>query len=193
MKMNKIAVSLALIGATFASTAALASTVGPLGQAWTVTNSGDDYSGMANNVITVGSNTLSYNYTSPGWYGVPNQHYDFSTVAASSGPLTLDLTWTSSAAWYMNYTNLYVYSNAGSTLIGGNTWWSNQPITTTLNLTAGETWGFTIDAGNYDSSGFVNGTLTFNSPAAVPVPAAAWLMGSGLLGLVGVARRRNAA
>jgi len=28
------------------------------------------------------------------------------------------------------------------------------------------------------------------SPAAVPVPAAAWLLGSGLLGLVGMARRR---
>lgn len=38
-----------------------------------------------------------------------------------------------------------------------------------------------------------NGTLTFNAPqapAAVPVPAAAWLFGSGLLGLVGIGRRR---
>ncbi len=36
-------------------------------------------------------------------------------------------------------------------------------------------------------------TLTYNSVAApeVPVPAAAWLMGSALLGLGGVARRRN--
>jgi len=28
-------------------------------------------------------------------------------------------------------------------------------------------------------------------PAAVPVPAAVWLFGSGLLGLVGIARRKN--
>lgn len=36
-----------------------------------------------------------------------------------------------------------------------------------------------------------NGDLTFGTPAAVPVPAAVWLLGSGLFGLVGVARRRQ--
>lgn len=39
-----------------------------------------------------------------------------------------------------------------------------------------------------------NGDLTYNigAPAPVPLPAAAWLFTSGLLGLVGVARRRRA-
>lgn len=36
-----------------------------------------------------------------------------------------------------------------------------------------------------------NATMTA-TPAAVPVPAAVWLFGSGLLGLVGVARRKKA-
>ncbi|MBT8120578.1 MAG: VPLPA-CTERM sorting domain-containing protein, partial [Gammaproteobacteria bacterium] len=30
------------------------------------------------------------------------------------------------------------------------------------------------------------------NPAVVPVPAAAWLFGSGLIGLIGVARRKKA-
>lgn len=35
-----------------------------------------------------------------------------------------------------------------------------------------------------------DGTLTYGAVSAVPVPAAVWLFGSGLMGLVGVARRR---
>ena len=36
-------------------------------------------------------------------------------------------------------------------------------------------------------------TTTTASPAVVPVPAAVWLFGSGMLGLIGVARRNKAA
>ncbi len=44
--------------------------------------------------------------------------------------------------------------------------------------------GFNLITGTVDSSGEAN---------AVPVPAAVWLFGSGLLGLVGVARRKQVA
>ncbi|WP_177433203.1 VPLPA-CTERM sorting domain-containing protein [Thiohalobacter thiocyanaticus] len=47
------------------------------------------------------------------------------------------------------------------------------------------------------SGGLLNGELVLGhsqaSLSAVPVPAAAWLFGSGLVGLIGVARRREAA
>ena len=42
---------------------------------------------------------------------------------------------------------------------------------------------------NFD---FTSVTITSYTPTAIPVPAAVWLFGSGLLGLVGVARRKKA-
>ena len=44
-----------------------------------------------------------------------------------------------------------------------------------------------------DLFGSVTYTIQVESLAAVPVPAAVWLFGSGLLGLVGMARRKKAA
>lgn len=77
------------------------------------------------------------------------------------------------------------------------------------NLQSGYYWSGTEYApgpGNAWVFGFSNGVQSVNGiplssyalavrpgdVAAVPVPAAAWLMGSGLLGLIGVARRRLA-
>ena len=51
--------------------------------------------------------------------------------------------------------------------------------------TAFEFFGFSLQSVN----GIVTSTDILNT-AVVPVPAAVWLFGSGLIGLVGVARRR---
>ncbi len=43
----------------------------------------------------------------------------------------------------------------------------------------------------FDNGSFTSFSYEVSTLGAVPVPAAVWLFGSGLLGLVGVARRRN--
>ena len=49
--------------------------------------------------------------------------------------------------------------------------------------------GFNVDGG--DASAFIYGENTDRGgPPQVPIPAAAWLFGSGLIGLVGIARRK---
>ncbi|MFV8816199.1 VPLPA-CTERM sorting domain-containing protein [Haliea sp. E17] len=57
--------------------------------------------------------------------------------------------------------------------------------------TAYGTWtSFTTETLSSGANAVINYAVT---PSAVPLPAAAWLFGSGLLGLAGVARRRKAA
>lgn len=55
--------------------------------------------------------------------------------------------------------------------------------------------GFGFFDGDDDNGGVITGTwLDFSmTPVVIPVPAAVWLLGSGLLGLAGVARRKSAA
>ena len=43
------------------------------------------------------------------------------------------------------------------------------------------------------SATFTSGNLVFAEVSAVPVPAAVWLFGSGLLGMIGIARHKKAA
>lgn len=50
-----------------------------------------------------------------------------------------------------------------------------------------------ISATGGDDMYSVGEVQAFEPPASVPIPAAAWLFGSGLAGLMGVARRRNRA
>jgi hypothetical protein len=90
---------------------------------------------------------------------------------------------------------------AGSTYLWG-TNWGGQPVNNSASI--GDDMGF-----YYQHADFLSGTvsredaagrwnfdgtnLTYGAAVStVPVPAAAWLFGSGLIGLVGVARRRKA-
>jgi hypothetical protein len=81
--------------------------------------------------------------------------------------------------------------------------WGTHTLSITIdNALVGQIlqFGATNTASNYEGSGVFYDNICFNTsgdcdiggpPSAVPVPAAVWLFGSGLLGLVGVARRRK--
>lgn len=67
---------------------------------------------------------------------------------------------------------------------------NDYAIGSTLNPSSGEFFAAHI-AGFFDA-GTGESSAKFAGSSPVPVPAAVWLFGSGLLGLVGVARRRRA-
>ena len=68
---------------------------------------------------------------------------------------------------------------------------------TPMSFTAGTDYYAFVGGGsaialNGPTNASVGYTLSINTTSPVPVPAAAWLLGSGLVGLFGVARRRRA-
>ena len=54
-------------------------------------------------------------------------------------------------------------------------------------------WGGTADAFNTLQMNFTDDTYISAAVTTVPLPAAAWLFGSGLLGLLGISRKRRPA
>lgn len=69
--------------------------------------------------------------------------------------------------------------------------WTSETFSLDLAANQSEVWiAFWLDNGNHDIGKFDNVLVTGDPISAVPVPAAVWLFGSGLLGLVGIARRK---
>ena len=95
-------------------------------------------------------------------------------------------TWTNADVTSFNGTTLANFEIATVTFLATNL--GVSPTDVTIGLFEGGSPRLWADSdGLIDvNPTFVGGSVTF-----VPVPAAVWLFGSGILGLIGVARRRN--
>jgi hypothetical protein len=90
---------------------------------------------------------------------------------------------------YNEFVNVSFDSDAG---LG--TEWSTQSVSFLVDASlVGQLLqiGFTNTATDWGPSGVVYDNLSVGEVSAVPVPAAAWLFGSALMGLIGVSRRRK--
>lgn len=84
-------------------------------------------------------------------------------------------------AFFVGNYNQFLPATSGWAIVSGNP--------SMLSNLVNRYWG-SVDFGQY--SVFVRESNTTAYPAPVPTPAAAWLLGSGLLGLMGLARRKIA-
>ena len=121
----------------------------------------------------------------------------------AAGDIALDLTGRDGMAQFFNTSLGQQPWNAGSTFTSGNqvnavadytgSTLANDGSAAIVSASqVGPAWGFFVNTPYTEvfSLDFSNATIV---ASPVPVPAAVWLFGSGLLGLVGVARRKKSA
>lgn len=124
------------------------------------------------------------------WTGTLVYGLDNTTTGTITGAFSYSMASGASA------TGSYSFSLApGQSAMGILFTWKIHTGIPVLNIVNADGSGVDIDGdgtlGTIMQNGPFAGTpVGFSGQAVVPVPAAVWLMGSGLLGLVGVARRR---
>jgi hypothetical protein len=179
MKISHIT-SIAVLG--LSSAAASATTI------WTPTNEDTDFIQFDFAGITTSGGTLSLFDDDTGFAGT-------ALVIGSAGGNVV-FTDNLDGSWDAEYFDVTNTSGGSITLAGGNNfvlgidWGAGYAGDSSYSLQSSpDTYLINFDGVAADGSDRSGSTLAVDL-APIPVPAAVWLFGSGLIGLVGVARRR---
>ena len=166
----------------------------------------------AANALTVTITQMNFN----GIYGATGEITSAGTGVFSSTGVFFGQPWTATATTFFSAgagastwagtapagAYSYTFSLTGNQVAWGTLFdWNSNPLIPVLNImtcTSFSTGGSCVGTGTpmqtppfAGQAPAFTGTVVSSSVSAVPVPAAAWLFGSGLVGLAGVARRNK--
>lgn len=146
--------------------------------------------------IKLGGTFWSLNDTASWTFDLTNDGFNPALETITSATVSLDLRddsgfFSYSYDWLLEFAQL----SSGNTVI--DTWEVDTGtemlmLTSLTSLNSSGTLSMTLEA-VFGDFYFDQATLNAEAVSAVPVPAAAWLFGSGLIGLAGFARARNKA
>lgn len=174
----------------------------------TLTNTAEAQSSSLRDVNTLSANTATqpgvapsaaYNYA----YASSQNYGSFEVTGQGLALITLD--WHLSLTGTLGDSNDYSYAQASLSGSFSDGVWNSGSASSTPYYYSHSTGDFSTD-GSFTLAIFSNGvntvtgsltanayTYSYSPVSQVPVPMAAWLFGSGLLGLMGVSRRKQRA
>ncbi|MDV3238638.1 MAG: VPLPA-CTERM sorting domain-containing protein [Gammaproteobacteria bacterium] len=188
--MRKTTIALAVLAAAVGGNigAVNAGTIGITGDGWNGTYSLTLLNGLNGALlgtsVTNPNNAWSFNFTS-------------GSFSMDGGTLTTGFSYTPvSGALTDNgdgtYTASYAFGFGPAPAVATTTTWDITQIGSTITLTTLDTELDGINGTSFTNMfGTISPVMDGSAVSAVPVPAAAWLLASGLMGLVGVARKRK--
>lgn len=147
-----------------------------------------DLSGAPNSITLTSSDV-----NADGDGDFPSSSTDFTIASTADGVVSFDWFYTTTDIDGSTFDPFGWILNGIFTQLSVNELFGTQSGLTTFNVLAGDIFGFSQRATDSDLGSAFTRISNFSAPAVVPIPAAAWLFGSALLGFFGFSRKKSKA